>query len=96
MRGEDSHARVMINLRDSFQGAVRQITLRVPVLTPAGDVIKGNAELGGMGEATWLVNTTIAMKFSLGEVANRPQLHTLIATFLGYAKAGTANAAIGC
>ena len=23
-------------------------------LTPAGDVIKGNAELGGMGEATWL------------------------------------------
>src|SRR6185436_2979018 len=22
-------------------------------LTPAGDVIKGNAELGGMGEATW-------------------------------------------
>ena len=22
--------------------------------TPAGDVIKGNAELGGMGEATWL------------------------------------------
>jgi hypothetical protein len=23
-------------------------------VTPAGDVIKGNAELGGMGEATWL------------------------------------------
>src|SRR5687767_7947847 len=23
-------------------------------LTPAGDVVKGNAELGGMGEATWL------------------------------------------
>jgi hypothetical protein len=23
-------------------------------LTPAGDVIKGNADLGGMGEATWL------------------------------------------
>lgn len=23
-------------------------------LTPAGDVIKGNAELGGMGAATWL------------------------------------------
>ncbi len=23
-------------------------------LTPAGDVIKGNAELGGMGDATWL------------------------------------------
>ena len=23
-------------------------------LTPAGDVIKGNAELGGMGNATWL------------------------------------------
>ena len=23
-------------------------------LTPAGDVVKGNAELGGMGAATWL------------------------------------------
>jgi hypothetical protein len=56
----------------------------------------GTVKVALLGEATWLVNTTIAMKFSLGEVANRPQLHTLIATFLGYAKAGTANAAIGC
>lgn len=23
-------------------------------LTPAGDVVKGNADLGGMGQATWL------------------------------------------
>ncbi|MEO6223131.1 MAG: hypothetical protein ABIP90_07755 [Vicinamibacterales bacterium] len=23
-------------------------------VTPAGDIIKGNAQLGGMGEATWL------------------------------------------
>jgi curved DNA-binding protein len=38
MRGEDSHARIVISLRDSFQGAMRQITLRVPELTPAGDV----------------------------------------------------------
>ena len=38
MRGEDSHARIVIDLRDSFQGAMRHITLRVPELTPAGHV----------------------------------------------------------
>jgi curved DNA-binding protein len=38
LRGEDSHARIMVDLRDSFAGATRQISLRVPELTPAGDV----------------------------------------------------------
>ncbi|SFN04145.1 curved DNA-binding protein [Formivibrio citricus] len=30
MRGEDHHARVMLDLEDTFTGATRQITLRVP------------------------------------------------------------------
>lgn len=38
MRGEDSHARIMVELRDSFQGATRQISLRVPELTGGGEV----------------------------------------------------------
>lgn len=38
LRGDDSHARIVIDLRDSFQGATQQITLRVPELTSAGDV----------------------------------------------------------
>jgi curved DNA-binding protein len=38
IRGEDSHARIMVDLRDSFQGAARQITLPVPELTHSGEV----------------------------------------------------------
>ena len=36
MRGEDSHARITISLRDVFTGATRQITLRVPEETADG------------------------------------------------------------
>jgi curved DNA-binding protein len=38
MRGEDHHARVLIDLEDSYMGATRTITLRVPELTPDGHV----------------------------------------------------------
>ena len=37
-RGEDHHARVLIDLRDSYAGASRSITLNVPELTPDGHV----------------------------------------------------------
>lgn len=38
MRGEDHHARVSIDLEDSFSGAARSISLRVPELTEDGYV----------------------------------------------------------
>ncbi len=38
MRGEDHHARVQIDLEDSFNGATRAISLRVPELTDDGHV----------------------------------------------------------
>lgn len=38
MRGEDHHARVLIDLEDSFTGATRSISLRVPELTDDGHV----------------------------------------------------------
>ena len=38
MRGEDHHARVLIELEDSYGGATRAIGLRVPDLTPDGRV----------------------------------------------------------
>jgi curved DNA-binding protein len=38
MRGEDHHARVLIDLEDSYKGTTRAITLRVPELTPDGHV----------------------------------------------------------
>lgn len=38
MRGEDHHAKVMIDLEDSYQGATRTITLRMPELTDDGHV----------------------------------------------------------
>jgi len=37
-RGEDHHAKVLIDLADSFAGAARQISLRVPELDPEGHV----------------------------------------------------------
>ncbi len=37
-RGEDHHAKVLIDLRDSFSGASRQISLRVPELDAEGHV----------------------------------------------------------
>ncbi len=39
MRGEDSHARIAVNLRDSFAGATRQISLRVPEMDASGNVV---------------------------------------------------------
>jgi len=38
MRGEDHHAKVLIDLEDSFTGATRSISLRMPVLTGDGHV----------------------------------------------------------
>ncbi len=38
MRGEDHHAKVLIDLDDSFGGATRSISLRVPELTDDGHV----------------------------------------------------------
>jgi len=38
MRGEDHHAKVLIDLEDSFGGATRAISLRVPELTGDGHV----------------------------------------------------------
>jgi curved DNA-binding protein len=35
-RGEDHHAKVLIDLEDAFQGAVRTITLRAPEVDPQG------------------------------------------------------------
>ncbi len=37
-RGEDSHARVVVALQDSFEGASRQLTLRVPEFAADGSV----------------------------------------------------------
>lgn len=37
-RGEDHHARVLVDLEDSFRGATRAISLRVPELTGDGHV----------------------------------------------------------
>jgi curved DNA-binding protein len=39
MRGEDHHARVLIDVDDSFRGATRSIALRMPELTDDGHVI---------------------------------------------------------
>jgi len=38
-KGEDHHARVLIDLEDSYQGASRTITLRVPAVDTQGHVI---------------------------------------------------------
>ncbi len=36
MQGEDRHARILIDIEDSYQGATRQLTLQVPEVTPEG------------------------------------------------------------
>lgn len=36
--GQDHHAKILISLEDSYQGATRMITLQVPTLTPDGHV----------------------------------------------------------
>jgi curved DNA-binding protein len=39
MRGEDHHARIVIDLRDAFAGAARPVSLRVPEVDDAGHVV---------------------------------------------------------
>ncbi len=38
MRGQDTHAKVLIDLEDAYRGAVRHITLQVPEVDPSGHV----------------------------------------------------------
>jgi curved DNA-binding protein len=38
-RGEDHHAKILVNLRDIFDGAIREITLRAPELDARGHVV---------------------------------------------------------
>lgn len=38
-QGEDHHAKVMLDIEDSFTGATRQLTLRVPRLDPQGHLV---------------------------------------------------------
>jgi len=45
MRGEDHHAKVLIDLEDSYTGATRTITLRVPELTDDGHVTLRNRNI---------------------------------------------------
>ena len=44
-RGEDHHAKVLIDIEDAFTGATRTITLRVPKVTPDGHVRSGEHSL---------------------------------------------------
>ncbi len=45
MRGEDAQARIIVPLRDSFTGAERQLSLRVPEVDGAGQVIQRDKTL---------------------------------------------------
>jgi curved DNA-binding protein len=45
MQGEDHHARVLIDLEDSINGTSREITLRLPQVTPDGHVDTTNRVL---------------------------------------------------
>ncbi|MBX3602261.1 MAG: J domain-containing protein [Rubrivivax sp.] len=38
-RGEDHHARIVLDLEDAWRGATRELTLRVPQLDPSGHVV---------------------------------------------------------
>src|SRR5690606_2672542 len=38
-RGEDHHARILIDLRDAFTGATRPISLRIPEIDDAGNIV---------------------------------------------------------
>ena len=39
VRGQDHHAKIVVPLEDSFQGATREITLHSPVMDAAGNVV---------------------------------------------------------
>jgi curved DNA-binding protein len=45
MRGQDHHAKVMVDIEDSYTGASRSITLRMPEVTPDGHVVTRNRTL---------------------------------------------------
>lgn len=45
MQGEDHHARILIELEDSFNGATRSISLKMPEVTPDGHVVTRNRTL---------------------------------------------------
>lgn len=45
MRGEDHHAKILLDLEDAWRGATRQITLRVPQLQPDGRMRGGERTL---------------------------------------------------
>jgi len=45
MRGEDHHARILLDLDDAYHGAVRQFTLRVPRIDAQGRVTVDNRTL---------------------------------------------------
>lgn len=36
MQGEDRHARILIDIEDSYQGVTRQLSLQIPEITPEG------------------------------------------------------------
>ncbi len=44
-RGEDHHARIMLDLEDAWRGATRQITLRMPQLDAQGHVVLASRTL---------------------------------------------------
>lgn len=44
-RGEDHHAKVLVDLEDAYRGATRAISLRVPVLDESGHVTTRNRNL---------------------------------------------------
>ena len=44
-RGEDHHAKILIDLRDALDGATRAISLRVPELDPSGHVVLSDRTL---------------------------------------------------
>lgn len=45
MQGEDHHAKILIDLQDSYHGASRSISLQVPEVTPNGHVVTRNRTL---------------------------------------------------
>ena len=45
MHGEDHHAKILIDLEDSFNGASRSITLQMPEVNPDGHVVTRNRTL---------------------------------------------------
>lgn len=44
-RGEDHHARILVDLEDAFHGATRMLTLRVPQFDPQGRLVTGERTL---------------------------------------------------